>query len=227
MFLSNPRKSILLIAFVAAFLSACGSKPTGTPGGVSPIDHTSERFPFPTKEPQEYQGSFVVSDGTSETQYFVARKADKWRFDIGDSGSPKTTQVRTDKVYLIDHVNKTYAIEAFADLEDFDSTYFNSLTWGFFRGANYIEYEETGRNGNLISYKAKTLKDRKNDVLISVDAITGIMMRQEITSDKDRDAKGAPIRYTYEVRDLKLAVDDSVFDIPSGYRSTVRSKIKQ
>ena len=96
-----------------------------------PVDLTSERFPFPTKEPQEYQGYFVVSDGTSETQYFVARKADKWRFDIGDSGSPKTTQVRTDKVYLIDHVNKAYAIEAFADLEDFDTSYFNSLTWGF------------------------------------------------------------------------------------------------
>lgn len=223
MFLSNPRKSILAIAIVSVLLTACGSKPT-TSGGVSPVDPTSDRFPFPTKEPQEYQGNFVVSDGTSETQYFVARKADKWRFDI--NGSPETTQVRTDKVYLIDHVNKTYAIEAFANLEDFDTSYFNSLTWGFFRGANYIEYEETGRSGNLISYKAKTLKDRKNEVLISVDATTGIMMRQEITSDKDRDAKGAPIRYTYEVRDLKLAVDDSIFEIPSGYRSTLRSKIK-
>ena len=226
MFLSNPRKSILLIALVAALVSACGSRPAGPGGAVSPVDPTSKRFPFPTKEPQEYQGHFVVSDGTSETQYFVARKADKWRFDIGDSGSPKTTQVRTDKVYLIDHPNRTYAIEAFADVEDFDTSYFNSLTWGFFRGANYIDYEETGRSGNLINYKAKTLKDRKNDVVISVDATTGMMMRQEITSDKDRDSKGAPIRYTYEVRDLKLEVDDSVFEIPSGYRSTVRSKIK-
>lgn len=225
MFLSNPRKSILVIAIVSVLLSACGSKPT-TSGGISPVDPSSERFPFPTKEPQEYQGNFVVSDGISETQYFVARKADRWRFDINSNGAPKTTQVRTDKVYLIDHVNKTYAIEAFADLEDFDTSYFNSLTWGFFRGANYIEYEETGRNGNLISYKAKTLKDRKNDVIISVDATTGIMMRQEVTSDIDRDAKGAPIRYTYEVRDLKLEVPDSAFDIPSGYRSTLRSKIK-
>ena len=224
MFLSNPRKSILLIALVAALVSACGSRPAGPGGAVSPVDPTSKRFPFPTKEPQEYQGYFVISDGTSETQYFVARKGDKWRFDIGDSGSPKTTQVRTDKVYLIDHPNRTYAIEAFADVEDFDTSYFNSLTWGFFRGANYIDYEETGRRGNFINYKAKTLKDRKNDVVISVDATTGMMMRQEITSDKDRDSKGAPIRYTYEVRDLKLEVDDSVFEIPSGYRSTARSR---
>jgi len=226
MFLSNPRKLILAIAIVSVLLTACGSKPSTTSRDISPVDVTSERFPFPTKESQEYQGNFVVSDGSTEMQYFVARKADKWRFDINSNGSPKTTQVRTDKVYLIDHVNKTYAIEAFADLEDFDTSYFNSLTWGFFRGANYIEYEEIGRNGNLISYKAKTLKGQKNDVLISVDATTGIMMRQEITSDKDRDAKGVPIRYTYEVRDLKVEVDDSVFEIPSGYRSTVRSKIK-
>jgi len=226
MFLSNPRKSILAIAIVSVLLTACGSKPSTTSRDISPVDPTSERFPFPTKESQEYQGNFVVSDGSTEMQYFVARKADKWRFDINSNGSPKTTQVRTDKVYLIDHVNKTYAIEAFADLEDFDTSYFNSLTWGFFRGANYIEYEETGRNGNLISYKAKTLKGQKNDVLISVDATTGIMMRQEITSDIDRDAKGAPIRYTYEVRDLKLTVDDSVLEISRGDRANVRPNIK-
>jgi len=219
MFLSTPLKTILAIAIVAVLVQACGSKPAGTSGGSAPGDPASERFPFPTKEPQEYQGNFVVSDGSSEQSYFVARKGDKWRFDINNNGSPRTTQVRTDKVYLIDHTNRTYAVEAFADLEDFNSTYFNSLTWGFFRGANYIEYEETGRNGNLISYKARTLKDRKNDVLITVDATTGIMMRQEITSDKDRDAKGGPIRYSYEVRDLNLEVDDSVFELPAGYRS--------
>lgn len=226
MFLSKSLKSILAIALVVAVTSACGSRPGSNTSGVSLADPTSERFPFPTKEPPEYQGNFVVSDGATETQYFVARKGEKWRFDIAANGSPKTTQLRTDKVYLIDHVNKTYAVEAFADLEDFDTSYFNSLTWGFFRGANYIEYEETGRSGNLISYKAKTLNDRKNDVLISVGAATGIMMRQEITSDKDRDDKGNPLRYTYEVRDLELEVADSVFDIPGGYRSTVRSKIK-
>ncbi len=222
MFLSNPGKLILVLAIAAALMPACGSKPTTTTDGMSPIDPTSERFPFPTKEPQEYQGNFVVSDGVTEQLYFVARKGEKWRFDINNNGSPRTTQVRSDKVYLIDHINHTYAIESFADLEDFDTSYFNSLTWGFFRGANYIEYEETARNGNLISYKARTLKDRNNDVLITVDATTGIMIRQEITSDKDLDAKGAPIRYVYEVRDLKLQVDDTPFDIPAGYRATTR-----
>lgn len=227
MFLSNARRSILALALAAALLTACGSKPSSIGGGISAADKSSERFPFPTKEPQEYQGKFVVGDGTSEQQYFVARNADKWRFDIIQNNSPRTTQLRSDKVYLIDHGNRSYAVEAFADLEDFDTSYFNSLTWGFFRGANYIEYEETARNGDLVSYKAKTLKDRKNDVLITVDTKTGIMTRQEITSDKDRDAQGAPIRYVYEVRDLKLEADSTLFEIPSGYRSTVRSQIKQ
>ncbi|MEP6788933.1 MAG: hypothetical protein ABJB40_10915, partial [Acidobacteriota bacterium] len=121
-------------------------------------------------------------------------------------------QLRAGKIYLIDHVKKEYAVEPFANLDEYGSTYFNSLSWGFFRGANYIDFAEAGRDGDLTTYKARTLKESKTDVLITVDTSTGIMIRQVITSPKDG------LTYTYEVRNFKLETDDSIFAIPSGYR---------
>jgi len=210
MFLSNSRKSLLLITLAALLLHGCSSSVSNSAKSVSPSARTSDK-PFPTKAPETYQGDFVVGNGTTETQYFVARDRDKWRFDIYHDNAPWMTQLRSDKVYLLDHVKKEYAPEPFADLEEYDTTYFDSLTWGFFRGANYIDFEEVGRDGNLTKYKARTLKESKSDVLITIDNSTGMMVRQEITSPKDG------LTYTYEVRNLKLEGDDSVFAIPSGY----------
>ena len=212
MFLSNPRKSLLLIGIMALLLYGCSSPTVNSKKAVSPSAKANDKSPFPTKGPQTYQGDFVVGNGTTEAQYFVARNGDEWRFDMSRDNAPWMTRLRSDKVYLIDHVKKEYAVEQFADLEDYDIAYFDSLSWGFFRGANYIEFEEIGRDGDLTKYKAHTLKDSKNDVIITIDNSTGMMVRQEITSPKDG------LTYTYEVRNLKLETDDSVFAIPSGYR---------
>ena len=212
MFLSNPRKSLLLIALSVLLLYGCGSPGSNAKNDVSRSGQTGNRSPFPTKEPDVYQGDFVVSNGTTETQYFVARDRDKWRFDMPRDGAPWMTQLRDGKIYLLDHVKKEYTVEPFANLDEYGTTYFNSLSWGFFRGANYIDFQEAGRDGDLTTYKARTLKESKNDVLISIDNSTGMMIRQVITSPKDG------LTYTYEVRNLMLETDDSVFAIPSGYR---------
>src|SRR5438445_10676891 len=205
MFLSNPRKSLLLISLLALLLHGCSSSGPNSKKDTAPPGRTGDRSPFPTKALETYQGDFVVSNGTTETKDFVARKGDRWRFDISRDDAPWMTQLRSDKVYLLDHVKKEYALEPFADLKDYDTTYFDSLTWGFFRGANYIDFEEVGRDGNLTKYKARTLKDSKSDVLITIDNSTGVMVRQEITSPK------AALTYTYEVRYLMLETDDSTY----------------
>jgi len=218
MFLSNPRKSIVFLAFTALLLQSCGSSQpvsnTRVPAGAI----KTGRSPFPTKEATVYQGDLIVSNGTSEERYFAARKDDKWRFDAYRDGALATTQLRSDKVYTIDHAKKAYAVETYADLKDFDTDYFNALSWQFFRGANYIEFEELGRDGTLVRYKARTLKESKSDVFVTVDEATGMMVRQEITSAKDRNAQGSPVTYVFEVRNLKLDVDDSEFEIPAGFR---------
>ena len=214
MFLSNPKEKLLVIALFALLIQACGGSQTNSDNAV--LQPNGKRFPFPTKEPEVYQGDFVVGDGTTEQQYFVARDGENWRFDIKRDGAPWISQIRDGgTVYFLDHEKRVYSTLQGTQEQEFDGGYFNSLTWGFFRGANYIEYEEAGRDGSLVKYKARMLKNSKSDVTVTIDERTGVLVRQEI-ADKPVGSE-TPITYFYEVRNLKLETDDSIFDLPSGY----------
>lgn len=214
MFLSNCHKQLLLIVLVTLLMQACGGSQTGSDNGV--LQPNGKRFPFPTKEPDVYQGDFVVGDGTTEQQYFVARDGENWRFDFKRDGAPWISQLSSGgTVYFVDHEKRVYSTLPSSQEQQFDGGYFNSLTWGFFRGANYIEYEEAGRGDGLVKYKARMLKNSKSDVTVTIDERSGIMIRQEI-ADKPV-GREAPVTYFYEVRNLKLKTDGSVFDLPSGY----------
>jgi hypothetical protein len=220
MFLSKSQQTLLFAAIFALLLQGCGSYAPTLNKDTPRAGPRSGSAPFPTREPTVFQGDLIVSNGTTEERYFVARKDDKWRFDTYRDGATALTQLRSDKVYTIDHAKKAYAVEAYADLKDFDTGYFNALSWHFFRGANYIDHNEIGRDGTLVRYKARMLKDSKNDVVVTIDEATGVMVRQEITSQKERNERDEPVVYVFEVRGLKLEVDDEVFEIPAGYRRT-------
>jgi hypothetical protein len=222
MFLSNPRKSCLLVIAVVTFFQACGPSQTYEKNPILPRDEATKRSPFPTTQPEIYQCDFVVGNRLNEGRNFVARKMDKWRFDhkIGEDG-PATTLLRSDRVYSIDHRKKTYEILS-AEGKDFDIAYFNTLTWGFFYGANYLEFEEIERGDGRTKYKAKTYKGTKSDVFVTIDDATGIMVRQELPGKKDESENGSPVDYIYEARNLKLDVDDSVFELPAGYKRAAR-----
>lgn len=214
MFLSTRHKLPLFMIFLVCLIQACGGSQTNLNKSFTQPD--GKRFPFPTKEPEVYQGEFVVGDGTTEQHYFVARDGENWRFDIKRDGRPWISQIRDEgKVYFVDHEKKVYSTLPGSQEQEFDAGYFSSLTWGFFRGANYIEYEEAGRGDGLVKYKARMLKSAKSDVTVTIDERTGIMVRQEIT-DKPV-ANETPVTYFYEVRDLKLEIDAGIFDLPSGF----------
>lgn len=218
MLLSNHKLSLIVITLSILVIQACGGSQTISNKAFAPPE--GKRFPFPTKEPEVYQGDFVVGtiggDGTSEQQYFVARDGEDWRFDIKRDGAPWISQLSSGgKVYFVDHERRVYSTLPSSQEQEFDGGYFNSLTWGFFRGANYIEYEEVERGGGVVKYKARMLKNSKSDVTVTIDERSGIMIRQEI-ADKPVGNE-TPATYFYEVRNLKLETDDSIFDLPSGY----------
>ena len=218
MFLSNIAKILIVAFFACVLFQACGGSQSNSNKDLSLAGRDASKFPFPTKEPEVYQGEFVIGDGKTEDKYFVARNGEKWRFDFTRDGEPWITQMNSGDVYFIDHTKKTYSTLPSSQMEKFDAGYFNSLTWGFFRGANYIDYDEVARENGVIKFKARTLKDSKTDIVVAIDEKSEMMVRQEITSTQDRDADGKPITYIYEVRNLKFETDANVFEIPSGYR---------
>lgn len=214
MFLSNPRLFLLVTLFCVAFFEGCGSAQPSANKDISLTGETGNEFPFSTREPEIYQGEFVVITGKNEDRSFLARKGDRWRMDIFRGGERWLTQLKTDKLYAIDHAKKTYA--ATPETANARDNGPNDMTANFFRGKEYREFDEIGREGDLIRYKVRETDASNTAVMITIDQKSGLMVRQEFR-DSGADA-GSPAAFVYEMRDLKLEVDDGIFSIPAGYR---------
>jgi hypothetical protein len=218
MFLSNPRKSFLLAGFFALFFQACGSPQSNENKPVPLTIETKSEFPFPTKEPEIYQGDFIVGNGQFEDKWFVARKGDKWRLDFFSNGEMRRSEIRADRSYSIDHSRKIFAETPENNYLPSDPLFFDDMTHNFFKGKEYREFEEIGRADGLIKYKVRNDATSKDSVLISIDASSGMIVRQEFTAVNGQLENGLPVSFIYEIRNLKTDVDDSIFAIPEGFK---------
>ena len=81
----------------------------------------------------------------------------------------------------------------------------------FFAVKKYSTYEELGRQGDMVNYRVH-VDGSSDDILISVDTKTGLVLVQQFT------AADGSVTVKYELRDLRLEADDSLFQVPDGYR---------
>ena len=94
----------------------------------------------------------------------------------------------------------------------------------FFWGKEYREFEQLGNEGNLIKYRVRIPDASKGEVLIYIDPASGFIVRQEFSYRKTEVDSGKNIPFRYEIRNLKLEVDDSVFTIPEGYQKVTKNE---
>ena len=216
MFLSNPRKFFLLAGFCAFIFQGCGSSPRVENKEVSLTSGSKNKFPFSTKEPENYQGDMVMNNGYAEDHWFVARKGSKWRYDIFRGSERWMSQLRSDKIYHVDFQKQVYWEMPEQRNPTGDTGYSSHLMRDFFRGVEHREFDEVGREGNLIKYKVRSTDLSAGDILIYIDAESGMIVKQEFTSTKGQG--DAPTSFVYEIRNLKTDVDDSVFEIPPTFK---------
>ena len=216
MFLSNPRQSFLLIAVCVALLQACGSSQTKENKDISLTGETGREFPFSTKEPEVYQGDLMVGSVDAQDHYFVARKGDKWRYDVFRGAERSMSQIRSDKLYGVDHPKKIYweMPEQKTGASDV-----NDMTRNFFRGHEYHDFDEIGREGTLIKYKVRDSGETKGNIIVTVDTASGVIVRHEFMSQNKQDSN-----FVYEIKNLKMDVDDTIFAIPAGYQKVTPPK---
>lgn len=217
MFLSNLRKSFLSLGLCVIILQGCGSTSTSeTVPVAAPVETTSE-FPFSTKEPEVYQGDIVIN-GREADRTFVARKADLWREDQYRDGSLWLSELFTDKRYSIDHTRKIYVEEGPSEngVESFTDSPLH-----VFRGKEFYQFDEIGREGTTVRYKVRTNKYMPDEILIDVDTASGMIVRQEFRSPGESPEQAS---YVYELRNLKIGVDGSIFALPSSYRKVTSAE---
>lgn len=223
MFLSNLHRYFLLLILIATILQACSSPPSNAISNAN-VGELKSEFPFSTKEPVVYQGDFVVTIGATEEHFFRARKGERSRIDFFRGGEISTTQLVTDKIYTIDPSRKIYTEETIAAgalnaVPVFDSTN------GFFAGKEYTAFEETGRDGGITKYRVKNPDPAKGEIIVSVDTASGLMVRQEFLTTMG-ESGGSTQNVIFEIRNLTLEVDESVFQLPAGYRKVSKDEFR-
>lgn len=225
MFLSNPRKSFLLTLIVVCLCGACGSTQTGGNGQIALPQDAKSRFPFSTVEPAVYQGNFVVAAGQNESHWFVARNGSRWRIDFFDGDVLRATQIMADKFYSIDHRQKIYSATPASGAGSEAGLTLTDVTINFFRGTEYREFDDLGSEGALRKYKVRQVPEMKDDVLLYVDPVSGLIVKQQFFSRTDGAPGQSKPDYTYEIRDLKLDAGDQLFQLPAFYRQVTPGEL--
>lgn len=218
MLLSNPAKFFLALILVSTVSGGCGFFKSEKERPPAAVSETKSNIPFSIKEPDVFQGEFVSSNGESSTVSFYAKKGEDWRFDFAAGSETSNSIVKTDKMYSISHGKKIYAEMPSEQYPSTDSQFVNDLTYGLLKEAKYTRFEEAGRQGSIVKYKASIGDNAASEVLIYFDESAGIIVREEFSSLKGQSEAGSQPGYIFEIRNLKLDVNDSVFAMPEGYR---------
>jgi hypothetical protein len=223
MFLSNSRKYFILAGLLAFILQACSSAATNENKPVEIKIETKKEFPFPVKEPEVYQAELVVASSGTESRWFIARDREKSRLDTFAGNVPILSKIRSDKLFIVDHQKKTYAV---LDNDGGSvATGADEIAVSFFRAKEYREFEDLGLEGKLRKFKVKEPFGATGSVLIYIDETSGMMVKQEFLGLQD--ASGLQAKVTCELRDLKFEVDNAVFSIPGDYRSVTPDAIRK
>ena len=214
MFLSNAGRAVASIYLCAAFLAACGSSQPAVNTAVAAPPEAQKNIPFPLKEPEVYQAEVHIVTADADERYFIARKDERWRFDIYDGQNLSMSQLRAERLYYIDHARKMYAIAGEPGDPMTPSLPPDPMD-NFYKGRDHFDFEEAGRDGKTVKYKVVA----KDPIFIYYDTEKGMITRQEFLG-----SDGSP-NFVYELRDIRMEVRDAVFELPKGYRKAALSEV--
>ena len=212
MFLSNSAKSFLICGFVLLTVPACKWWQRSDSGNVN--SSSPDNVPFATAEPDAFQCEIIRSDGETEQKTFFVRKGGNWRFDLNASEAVLTT----DKTYRLDTDKKIYSELPQGDSSAAEPEFLSDMTFSALKQNKNARFESLGKDGDLSKYSV-TLDDSDNArAIIYVDEKNGLVMKEEFFSLKGATNQPAKPVFVFELRDVKIDVDDSVFTIPAGFK---------
>ncbi|MBA2379830.1 MAG: hypothetical protein H0V76_09695 [Blastocatellia bacterium] len=171
--------------------------------------------PFSSREPENYSATIVVSTEGTETRYFIARAGVKRRTDFNFEQDGHTSFVVAEQRLLMAHGQKIYAErpagEAGGGIEENEL----SLTRLLLAERTYTNFELVGSENGLTSYRASLAPDQPGEIIVYVDEKLGMPVKQEMYDVENGERR---LRFSVELRDIALEVDEALFGVPAGYR---------
>lgn len=210
MFLSNRQPLILSTALLMMALAGCSwFKPNVPDSTDTPkIEDKTNLYPFETREPEIFSGDLFVTGGETETRTSYARRNAKWRFDIYDGAEPTVSRIQSEKLIQLDHPSKTFAEIPQGAIGE-PPSFVADMNALLLSSGEHAKFEKTGTAGSIETYSA-TLPD-SSPVTITYDTSLKMIVKQQFTTSGGSGS-------AFELRNVKLEVDDSIFTVPAGYR---------
>jgi outer membrane lipoprotein-sorting protein len=215
MFLSNPAKSLLACILLLFFTAGCGFLQTSENKPLPLVPETKSRFPFATKEPENFQCEIVVTAGETTRRTLLAKKGERRRVDFDPNEKNHRAVLQTDKEYLIALDQKIYAEKTAKSGPITADAQFSELTSELLNRGERAQFEEVGREKSVVKYKVSFSGGETNEIIIYFDETIGMPMKQEFFAMNGAEKT---LQYSVEIVNFRTDVDESLFAIPVGFR---------
>lgn len=228
---SHPIQLFFAIFLTAAVSSGCGfwrSGPGEQPANLSVADNFKTEVPFETKEPDVFQAEFVMTlyaAGTgSERVIQVARNGAKIRYDYPTKLS--FLQMSESEFFLINPEKKIYAKSPPGGAGGANDSFREFLTTKWLNEKRGGRFENLGPAEGLTRYRfiPDGAGAEKTEIIIYFDENLKIPVKQEFysVSGEQKNLVSAT-----EIRNLKLAADDSLFILPDDFTEVSAEKFEK
>jgi hypothetical protein len=216
--LSNPLACPLIIAVAALIFTSCNSAPAGNDNTVALTEKTPQHFPFAVREPEVYSCEAYLTAGESVRRWGITKNGDRMRYDHFDGDTPSVSEINADKRYIIDHRRRVYAEVTGGGLKDSSPAGPPPL---FLMGAEYVKYRDAGMEGGFRKYVAESGGEQ---VVTYFDEEMRMIVRQEFFTAEDSEGSRRTAAI-FELRNFRPDADESLFQLPAGYRSVPLANI--
>ncbi len=210
MYLSNPAKSFLAALLFLFSTAGCGVLKPDQNTAAPLAEEPKSRFPFRTKEPENFQCEIVETAGTVVRRKRLAKKGTWRRLDLDLGEKDQRTLLQTDKEYLLDAGRGVYAEVAPAAGGNF-----SELTHELLNAGEHSDFEETGRDGDTVRYTVRPANGAAGEIVVHFDESIGLPVKQEFVSI-DGDTRS--VEFMIELVNFTYEPAADAFSIPSGYK---------
>lgn len=185
------------------------------------MPETKSRFPFATKEPENFQCEILVNAGEVTRRTLLAKKGERRRVDFDPDEKNHRIVLQTDKEYLIAFDQKIYAEKGAKTGPVPADAQFSELTSELLNRGEHAEFEEIGREQSIVKYKVRLDGGEANEIMIYFDEAIGMPVKQEFFAVAGAEKT---LQYSVEIVNFDADVDESLFAIPAGFRKVSLSE---
>lgn len=212
MFLSNPASKLILLIAILATFTGCGWLETNGNSRVPAVETPKGQFPFKTREPENFQCDIIETAGVVVRRKRLAMKGLWSRLDLDPGTKDHRAILVTDKEYLINFGQGIYAEKS---EPSGPSGAFSELTRELLLKSPHTDFEEIGRDGSIIRFRARTDGSENSEAVIHYDTALELPVKHEFYSLYKGERT---LAFLIEIVNFSLEPDPGLFAVPAGFR---------